>query len=146
LLVDPNAQNAQSGSGVLWDRGGKFSRREFFTKPLILSAGPDREPGVAQFAKDYSALVDSSYFTLPSGYQVSFPGGQTMETNALMLIYIENQAAVSDPVWRLNNASGSFFEATAPYSGTTASQYLSTSANVDDITSHNISGISTGVR
>ena len=70
-----------------------------------------------------------------------------MEQNALALIYIENQAAVSDPLAR----TGSFFEipdANAVNNNmyTTATTFLSGSANSDDITNHNISGISTGVR
>ena len=39
-----------------------------------------------------------------------------MEQNAQMLIYIENQAAVSDPVWR-TTTSGSFFEVPDPFPG-----------------------------
>lgn len=142
-LVDPFPS---SGAGQLWDRGSKFTRREYFSKFLILSAGPDREPGVAQFSKDYSLLVDSYFFQLSSGYAVTFPHGRTMEANALALIYVENQAAVSDPVWRLGTGSGSFFEIPAPYTNATASTYLSTTSNVDDITNHNLAGISTGVR
>ena len=72
----------------------------------------------------------------------TFPGNNT-EQNALWLNYIENQAAVSDPTAR----SGSFFE--IPDTGTsnaTATTYLYGVANSDDITNHNISGISTGVR
>ena len=53
-------------NGAGWDRGSNFYRRAYFSKFLILSGGPDREPGVAQFNKDYSLLVDSSLATLPS--------------------------------------------------------------------------------
>jgi prepilin-type N-terminal cleavage/methylation domain-containing protein len=154
-LVDPNPAGLGQSPTAIWDRGARFTRREYFTKFLILSGGPDHEPGVGQFAKDYSQLVDSSQFTLSSPYMVPFPhtnssgtADWTMEHNALALIYIENQAAVNDPVWRLGSSSGSFFEEVTPVSasGTTASAFLSTSANSDDITNHNISGISTGVR
>jgi prepilin-type N-terminal cleavage/methylation domain-containing protein len=152
-LVDPNPS---SGAGYVWDRGGKFTRREYFSKVLILSAGPDHEPGVAQFAKDYSQLVDSYQITLAEPYQYPFPNlgsnqgqARTMEQNALALIYIENQAAVSDPTQR----NGLFFEIpdnpnakTSNQKYTTATPYLNGSANSDDITNHNISGISTGVR
>jgi prepilin-type N-terminal cleavage/methylation domain-containing protein len=156
LLVDPNPG---STGGASWDRGGNFSRREYFTKFLILSAGPDREPGVAQFGKDYSLLVDSSQIALPnSPYMIGDGTGnpcsasRTIEQNALTLIYVENQAAVADPVWRLQlsgGASGSFWEIPAPPSTSTAvtvTPYLGGSTNSDDITNHNISGISTGVR
>ena len=85
-----------------WRPGGTgpagFTRREYFTKFLILSSGPDHEPGVAQFAKDYSLIVDSYTTTLSSPYMYTFPAGRSMEGNALALIYIENQAAVSDPL------------------------------------------------
>ena len=137
-LVDPYPT---STGGVGWDRGGNFPRREYFTKVLILSGGPDHEPGVAQFAKDYSALVDTSP-ALTSPYQYTFPDStKKMEANALALIYIENQASVSNPLAR----SGSFFE-TPDASVSSTTVYLSKTANSDDITNHNISGISTGVR
>jgi prepilin-type N-terminal cleavage/methylation domain-containing protein len=128
--------------GTGWDRGSNFNRREYFTKFLVLSGGPDREPGVAQFAKDYSALVDATLPTSP--YLFTFPNngsGWTMEKNALALNYIENQASVSDPTVR----TGPYFQ--TPDTGASAvTTYLNQSANSDDITNHNISGISTGVR
>ncbi len=137
-LVDPYPS---STGGTGWDRGSNFPRREYFTKVLILSGGPDHEPGVAQFAKDYSALVDSSP-ALTSPYEYAFPDStKKMEANALALIYIENQASVSNPLAR----SGSFFE-TPDASVSSTTVYLSRTANSDDITNHNISGISTGVR
>ena len=139
ILVDSNA--GQTG-GLTWDRGGSFHRRAYFSKFLILSAGPDREPGVAQFAKDYSLIVDSTA-TLQSGHAYPFPSSSlTMEQHALSLLFIENQASVSDPLAR----SGHFYEIPDPGSGTTATLYLQNNTNSDDITNHNISGISTGVR
>jgi prepilin-type N-terminal cleavage/methylation domain-containing protein len=155
-LVEPNFSYMGNTPGIGWDRAGRFTRREFFTKFLILSAGPDREPGVAQFNKDYAQLVDSYQITLSVSangtYMVTFPNSQlSVEQNALTLIYVENQAAVNDPVLRLGPNSGSFYEgpdtpvlSNGLYS--TATAFLANSANSDDITNHNISGISTGVR
>ena len=144
-LVDPSMVSS-SGTPVVWDRGNHFNRREYFTKFLVLSAGPDREPGVAQFNKDYSLLVDSSQAVLASPYTYfgnPFPNANfTIEQNAQKLIYIENQAAVSDP----NARSGVYFQIPDTGSGTTATTYLNQQANADDITNQNISGISTGVR
>jgi hypothetical protein len=126
-LVDPNP-NAAS-----WDRGGNFTRREYFTKFLILSGGPDHEPGVAQLNRDYSDVTGGTSVPNP------FPSG-TMQHSAWQLIYIENQAAVSDPTAR----GGVFYE--IPDTGSATTIYLQQNANSDDITNHNIAGISTGVR
>jgi hypothetical protein len=71
-----------------------------------------------------------------------------MASNAAALLFIENQASVSDPSAR----TGSFFE--VPDSTVSSSNgvpdsitfFLQTNAITDDITNHNISGPSTGVR
>ena len=143
-LVDPFP-----GKTNMWDRGSNFTRRAYFTKVLILSAGPDREPGVALFGKDYAALVDNPSSLASDPYAVGltprFPSGTTMEQSSKLLIYIENQAGVTDPLARINSSSGSFFE-TPDTGNSKATVYLSAQANGDDITNHNISGISTGVR
>jgi prepilin-type N-terminal cleavage/methylation domain-containing protein len=43
-LTDPNI-NAGLGTGQLWDRGG-LARRAFYSRPLIVSSGPDETLGV----------------------------------------------------------------------------------------------------
>ena len=140
LLVDPYPGDSKNGTS--WDRGASFYRRAFFSKFLILSAGPDREPGVAQFNKDYYSINDGSA-TLSSPHQYDFPTkNMTMEQHTQSLIFIENQAAVSDPLARM----GSFYEIPDAGSAAAATSYLQKNANSDDITNHNISGISTGVR
>ncbi len=63
-LVDP-----LSASPGLWDRGGLYKRRAYNYKPLILSGGPDKVPGVGRFPT---------------------------VTGAQALIQIENQAARAD--------------------------------------------------
>jgi prepilin-type N-terminal cleavage/methylation domain-containing protein len=134
-LVDANPSAVIGGAG--WDRGGNFYRRAYFSKFLILSGGPDQQPGTAQFNLDYNDWTGAgtNIFTFPD------PSVNT-EVNALYLNYIENQAAVCDPVAR--RGTGAFWE--IPDAGNATTHYLQTSANGDDITNHNISGISTGVR
>ncbi len=135
LLVDPNF-TAGNTVGTNWDRGGAFARRAYFSKFLILSGGPDREPGVAQFNKDYSDAAGGStnIFTFPST-------GASMEANALSLIYIENQASQSDPV---RDNKYAFLE--VPNTSTATYLYLQQNAGLDDISNHNVSAPTTGVR
>ena len=133
-LIDPYPGDTTTGTS--WDRGGSYYRRAFFSKFLILSGGPDRIPGVPQFALDYSAIADAS---LSSPYTFQFPNG-TMQQNALNLITIENQAAVSDPTLR----TGTYSQ--VPDTASALTTFLQQNANSDDITNHNISGPSTGVR
>ncbi len=132
ILVDPASS---STSGTSWDRGGGYARRAYFSRFLILSSGPDREPGVAQFNKDYSGLTSDG-----SGSSFAFPNSMfTMEKHAQWLTFIENQAAQADPSGR----TGSFWEVPSNSMTTT---YLQNEAGIDDISNHNLSSPSTGVR
>ena len=150
-IVDP-----YPGVGTGWDRAGSFNRRAYFSKFLILSGGPDRQPGVGQLNKNYGDLF-------LGGSNSTFPNSNlSMESNAQLLIYIENQAAVSDPVPSSTARVGSFYELPQPVGtspsptsiylqgGTVTASNLNlqgeNGVNSDDITNHNISGISTGVR
>lgn len=152
-LVDPVRSPTASVSataGTGWDRTGTYYRRAYFSKFLILSAGPDHEPGVAQFNKDYSTLTDDSAgnSTTPNGTGplVPFPNTSlTAEMNAELLLMIENQAAQSDPYPRMNTSiSGHFYE--IPDGATSTTRFLQVSAGVDDISNQNISAPGTGVR
>ena len=132
LLVDP----FPSTTGTGWDRTGGYSRRAYFSRFLVLSSGPDKEPGVAQFAKDYASLTGDS----TSG-KIVFPDpSATMEINALRLIFNENQALQSDPALR----TGSFFE--VPDASSSTTRYLQKDVGLDDISNHNIQAPSSGVR
>ena len=133
LLVEPNTGAAAGGA---WDRTGTFARRAFFSRFLILSAGPDREPGVAQFAKDYQGLTGD-----PSSSTYTFPNpAQSMDINSQALLFIENQASQTDPTKR----TGSFLE--VPDASTATTVYLQTNAGLDDITNQNLQTSSSGVR
>ncbi|WP_337173830.1 prepilin-type N-terminal cleavage/methylation domain-containing protein [Paludisphaera sp.] len=57
-LTEPMLHNASAPSPY-WDRGGTPAlryRRAFFTKPLILSGGPDQQPGVGVFPSAAATL------------------------------------------------------------------------------------------
>ena len=139
LLIDPtptpipNPHPTYYAPG--WDRSGSYSRRSYFSKFLILSAGSDKEPGVAQFTKDYVDLCGGSQNFL-------FPDpSHTIEFNAFKLIYIENQASQSDPTVR----SGAFLEL-PDISTSPTTIFLQSNAGLDDISNHNIQAPSSGVR
>ena len=89
-LVDPSGLDSATG----WDRTNHFNRRAYYSRFLIVSGGPDKQVGVAQFDKEYGDLTPSG---VANKYAFPNPAG-TMEANALSLIYIENQAAQLDPV------------------------------------------------
>ena len=134
-LVEP----FPSSSGAGWDRTGNYARRAYFSKFLVLSSGPDKEPGVAQFAKDYASLTGDSTMSM-----FAFPNNTlSMADNTARLLFIENQASQSDPSAR----TGSFFE--VPNNGSNLNSttiFLQTNVGLDDISNHNIQATGTGVR
>ena len=116
-LVDPSAGTAP----VPWTPGQPWgrtdARRAYYSRPLILSGGEDKLPGVP--------VLDPTYFS-----NIGFPGSPGLTQQSLQ---IESQAAPwtpnrSDPYY-LTPAVGD-----APLS--TAIQ----AAGSDDITTHNIQG------
>ena len=138
ILVDPLPFTYPDTTGYLWDRTGSFARRSYFTKFLLLSAGPDKEPGIGQFGKDYSALTSDS-----TGPLITFPDSTlTMAANTSRLIFIENQASQSNP--DPHSRQGSFLQ--TPDKSTTTTAYLQTNAGLDDISNHNIQAPGSGVR
>src|SRR5262249_18353612 len=59
MLTDPNANAPFSSALQLWDRGSPWpGRRESYSRPLILSGGPDKTPGVPVFAPAYYRALD----------------------------------------------------------------------------------------
>ena len=141
-LVDPS-------TAPTWDRSAGLNRRAYFSKFLILSSGPDKEPGVGQYNKNYANLVDNSTGVASLTFPVV---GKSMAVNSQYLTLIENQAAQEDPfpiTETPNPASartGSFFEIVPGAGGSKVSAYLQTIAGTDDITNQNISAPGTGVR
>jgi len=100
-LVDPYAVANATASGVTyWDRGSTFfTRRAYYSRPLVLSGGPDKLPGTAQLNFDYTAVEERSSFPLPNGTFASTRDstGKTGKPTPTLLIEVENQAARVDP-------------------------------------------------
>jgi hypothetical protein len=49
LILDPSWVSPSSpGAGPLWDRSGYYPRRAFYSRPLIISSGPDKKLGLVQ--------------------------------------------------------------------------------------------------
>ncbi len=90
-LLEPNASNS-SPAGSTWDRAGFYPRRAFYSRPLIVSGGPDLTPGIARF---FSA--NESPGSLGSLLGVSDGSGDGRTLNAANIVQIENQAAALDP-------------------------------------------------
>jgi prepilin-type N-terminal cleavage/methylation domain-containing protein len=131
-LMDPRGDlyptNVPGALGWAWDRSASSGRRAFYSKFLIISAGPDRVPGVF--------LYDEK--TFPPAAQI-----------ATALTILENQACPYAPSDRgpetyvINNPPlSSFFPA---IKSNTSSFDILTGMD-DDITNHNISSAGTGVR
>ena len=67
-LIDPNANPGLGDSraaGQVWDRGPHranfFARREFYSRFLIVSGGPDKTPGVPVFDPTYYSDLSQYY-------------------------------------------------------------------------------------
>lgn len=138
-LVDPFPM---SSTGTSWDRTGSYARRSYYSRFLILSSGPDKEPGVGQLGKNYRDLADNETLTA-----APFPDAtKTMDQNTALLVFIENQAAQSDPQRR----TGSFYEKPDPpdlnTSPSATTVYLQNNVGLDDVTNHNLQTPSSGVR
>jgi prepilin-type N-terminal cleavage/methylation domain-containing protein len=54
-IVDPNGATAPGAGGYSWwDRSGSLPKRAFFSKPLIVSAGPDSKLGIPLLGQNYA--------------------------------------------------------------------------------------------
>ncbi|QEH38164.1 hypothetical protein OJF2_67620 [Aquisphaera giovannonii] len=98
-----------------WDRGGSADfgyRRAFYTRPLILSSGPDGAPGV---------------YLIPDG------GTSSMPLNAAHLIRFENNALIFDPVEAGFNGEVLGIQSF----GAASKSYAIWQAGKDDITNQN---------
>jgi hypothetical protein len=121
-FLGPNAQH-------FWDRSvnpGFFPRRAFYTRHLILSAGPDGVPGVP-IANDaaITAIFNS--------------GAQNPVSAVAMMLQFEGQAAQFDLTARMNAPSiaPDFTSSnTTPIDSNTGVSYLD--EGDDDITNHNL--------
>jgi type II secretory pathway pseudopilin PulG len=153
-LVDPNTNGATTASGTNWDRGATYlQRRAYYSKPLILSSGPDKVAGVPR--------LDSQYFQALAGYAgQKFSDGYLVGNNGLTgfngtatkdtpLLQLENQAAQVT----LNRSADAFQTPACYYTYNTSTQTftlipnsgpdfeITTSiqdAGADDITNHNL--------
>ncbi len=114
-------------NAYFWDRGGNyFARRAFFSKFLILSGGPDQNPGVALCDVDYKNL-HTDFIHDGSGAVVSSQvasDGSNLSSVVTALLH-EDQALQTD----LNFPANSLSNNTATF--------LIDAAG-DDITNHNI--------
>ena len=90
-LYEPNSNNAPA-AGLAWDRAGFYPRRAFYSRPLIVSGGPDTIPGVARLFS-----VNESAGSLGALLGVGDGSGAAVPLNAANLVLIENQAAALDP-------------------------------------------------
>ena len=66
-LVDPRADTLDiaNAKGRLWDRTGYYKRRAYFSKFLILSAGPDGQYGIGSFGLNYGDSAQDEWLTWP---------------------------------------------------------------------------------
>ncbi len=163
ILTDPNSSSVASApAGATWDRGSTTSpfhcRREFYSRYLILSAGPDKIPGVPVLDPLYYTAIDGSGYANPTtATSVAFTGGPaitqgvatsstTFQANLLNL-QVEEQAAQATPF----NPGGTASRASDPIFFTFPGVYpvypfqpadviseAIREAGNDDVTNHNI--------
>jgi hypothetical protein len=133
--MNPNASMSlfSTQSANFWDRGGT-PRRAYYSRPLILSGGPDKTPGVAR--------IDGQYFDAISSYSSQFSIlGQNFSSkipafDVLHLLY-ESQAASFTP-----NRSADMYQTPLGDPNTDPVNDAITraiqDAGADDITNHNL--------
>ncbi|WP_197490743.1 type II secretion system protein [Planctomyces sp. SH-PL62] len=117
---------ASTDAAKYWDRGGYTGlgyRRAFFSKPLILSGGPDQRPGVAMFPNPLSL--------------------GTIDTAVAGLISFENNAMPFDPNEVGLTPSGVIPAAKFEMLGNPKSFEL-WDAGQDDVTNHNVNLVGSG--
>jgi hypothetical protein len=131
-LLDPNFVGGSS-NGAFWDRSGFSARRAFYSRFLILSGGPDKEPGVARLARDYTNLK-LSYKNIGASTDTS---GAPVAISSLSINLIEGQAASYDP-----NRTGGFFQVGVANQTSAA---LQISAQ-DDVSNHGLASPGGGIR
>jgi prepilin-type N-terminal cleavage/methylation domain-containing protein len=101
-VVDFNAYVASGGkppqspaptppAAPFWDRGNFFARQSYFSKPLVISSGPDKKLGVAQLGFDYTSYDDLNF---PAGTLAPVVGANN---NPQYLLLIENTASSLTP-------------------------------------------------
>jgi prepilin-type N-terminal cleavage/methylation domain-containing protein len=124
-LTEPLEVGKNTGTEY-WDRAGSY-RRAFYTKFLILSAGPDRLPGVFLYAdSDFASMAN------PSSSLISF------ENNAMQF-----GTDVFDSSHGGFIAAGTTIPANPSLDPTHPSSYDIQQAGQDDISNHNIGSTAT---
>ena len=119
--ADPNVTTFQT-NGQLWDRGGYYARRAYFSKYLIVSSGPDQLLGIAQLGTSLYSQNGAS-------------GASNVPVTAQALITIENAAAREAPI---RQANPPFYTADATSSDVLTIRRLLGDWGQDDITNHNL--------
>lgn len=142
-LYEPIAEmkGATPNQFLFWDRSvganSMSSRRAYYSKFLILSAGPDKLPGVAQLGVNYQALDERSRFPVPNKADVSTrdKSGAMVPLDVDHLIQVENQGAKIDP----NRTGPPYYAPVYPAGGyrNDTNSFLEECSG-DDITNHNI--------
>lgn len=148
-LVDPAALSAATvgvSSQTYWDRstdaapaatGALYYRRAFYSRFLILSAGPDKTPGTAVLDVNYVNLDDRSSIETPTGTAAfstrdgSGAGGTITVPNLL----IESQGGKVDPT-RVADSFGKL--STFPADGRNDTNSQLEYYSQDDISSQNL--------
>ncbi len=121
-LIDPNGTSAL-GAGSMWDRGGAYSRRSFYSRILILSGGPDLSPGVYLFSDPLSTLGNTT--AISQG-----------------LVQVENQAGPFD----IGNRSAPLSSQISTPANYNASTIQLLTNGGDDVTNQGMASPSSGVQ
>jgi prepilin-type N-terminal cleavage/methylation domain-containing protein len=126
------------GGGVLfWDRGASFARRAYYSKFLILSGGPDKQPGVFLYAdSDMQALGDNAASFLIANENNAMPFGMDMlgggTAGFTTTVTIPTGTGGGNP----------FFTNTSSNDPTHPSTYDLRQSAQDDISNHNLQAVS----
>ena len=134
-IAEPLPLASGQTSASLWDRSGFSMRRAYFTRPLIISSGPDKLLGIARLARTSRAGVEGLDAYGTAGYAV-------IEPTPALLTMVENTASPFNPS-RNNNPP--YFSPTGPIDPSLPIDVLPLAAQ-DDISNQNLQAPSGGIR
>ena len=127
------------GGVVFWDRSGNFARRAYYSKFLILSGGPDKQPGVFLYSDaDLNALATAgtAAFCLIANENNAMPFGMDM--------FGGGTAGFTTTVTIPTGTGGAnpFFTNVSSGDPTRPSTYDLRQSAQDDISNHNLQAVS----
>jgi prepilin-type N-terminal cleavage/methylation domain-containing protein len=146
VLVDPLAMSGGVSNQTFWDRStvpgtgltaGIQARRAYYSRFLVMSGGPDKQPGVAQLGVNYQTLDERGSWPTPAGTlsPTRDASGAAVSPFTVPALLLESQAGRID-LNRDATTGAPIAPSGSPYRNDTSTQLEE--YGQDDITNHNL--------